>query len=78
MAGLAGPLHEYIHQHLRDTFSAVWFEAKDRPDSFVRTMPMGLTPYYVINASASAVTRLVQEGHSSPTRNTELVMAGNY
>jgi hypothetical protein len=75
-AGLAGPMHDYIHKHLRDLFSDVWIEAKDRLDSFVKTIPMGLTPFYVINATASSVTRVIEEGHLNPSRKKKLVMAG--
>jgi hypothetical protein len=76
VTGLAGSFQEYIHKHLLDYFSDIWFEAKNRANPFVMTIPMGLTPYYVINATAGAVTRIIADGHANPKKKQKLVMAG--
>ena len=68
---------EYIHQHLLDFFSDIWFEAKNRADPFVMTIPMGLTPFYVINATAAAVTRVIEDGYVNPKRKQKLALAGS-
>ena len=73
---LGGDFQSYIHHSLINYFSHIWFEAKDRKDSIVKTVPMGLTPFYLVNANVTNVTRVLEEGRNDPMKNSKLVLAG--
>jgi hypothetical protein len=47
-------------------FSHIWYEAKDIHTPDVHTIPMGLTPYYLIEARFEVVARAIATAASTP------------
>jgi hypothetical protein len=60
-SGLGGNVQYRAHRYLLDYFSDIWVTAKDRPDPYIRTIPLGLNPYYLVKAGLSQVTRILQD-----------------
>ena len=73
--GLGGNLQYTVHRYLLDFFSDIWCTAKDRPDPFIQTIPLGLNPYYLVKAGVSAVTDMLTE-QTRVEKERQLVFTG--
>lgn len=59
-------------------FSHIWFEAKDLAIPNVRTIPMGLTPYYLIEAKFEIVARAIAKSESTSKQHLVCAAWGRY
>lgn len=71
-----GKNRDNIDDFLRSRFSSIFFEAKDVPHEFIKTVPMGFTNFYVLQLPRGFIEERINEAKLQDPSTKKLAFAG--